>query len=123
MTFQRKKLGKEGEEAAVKFLVSNGYKIIKKNFRNNLGEIDIIAEDKDTICFVEVKTRSSDQYDSPFEAVSPKKQVKITRVAVSYLQSIDKMEAKARFDVIGIDYEKEGKERISIVKDAFEAQY
>ncbi|MBU0468583.1 MAG: YraN family protein [Candidatus Omnitrophica bacterium] len=122
MTFKRKKLGKEGEEAAVKFLRSKGYKIIEKNFSNYLGEIDIIAKDKDTICFVEVKTRSSDQYDSPFEAVSQKKQVKIARVAMSYLQQIDKMEAKSRFDVVGIDHEKEGEERISIVKDAFEVQ-
>ncbi|MBU4334813.1 MAG: YraN family protein [Candidatus Omnitrophica bacterium] len=122
MTFKRKKLGKEGEEAAVKFLRSKGYKIIEKNFSNYLGEIDIIAKDKDTICFVEVKTRSSDQYDSPFEAVSQKKQVKIARVAMSYLQQIDKMEAKSRFDVVGIDHEKEGEDRISIVKDAFEVQ-
>ncbi|MBU1997615.1 MAG: YraN family protein [Candidatus Omnitrophica bacterium] len=122
MTFKRKKLGKEGEEAAVKFLRSKGYKIIEKNFSNYLGEIDIIAKDKDTICFVEVKTRSSDQYDSPFEAVSQKKQVKIARVAMSYLQQIDKMEAKSRFDVVGIDHEKEGEERISIVKDAFGVQ-
>lgn len=121
MTFQRKKFGKEGEETAVQFLISNGYEIIKTNFKNYLGEIDVIAKDRDTICFVEVKTRSSDEYDSPLEAVSVRKQIKITKVAMSYLQKMDKMEAKTRFDVVGIDHGKFGKERVCIVKDAFDA--
>lgn len=123
MTYQRKKIGKEGEELASAFLKSNGYMIIENNFSNYLGEIDIIARDNDTLCFVEVKTRSSDQYDSPFEAVTPRKQSQIARVALSYLQETDQMNTKARFDVIGIDYGKFGKDRVRIVKDAFDTQF
>ena len=120
MTDQRKQLGAKGEKLAVEFLESQGYSIIEKNFRNYLGEIDIIAKDKDTICFIEVKTRKSDRYDSPFEAVSRRKQTQIIRVALSYLQKTRQMDSKVRFDVVGIDYEKEESKRIAIIKNAFE---
>ncbi|MEE8424042.1 MAG: YraN family protein, partial [Thermodesulfobacteriota bacterium] len=69
--------GAMGEELASKFLKKQGYKIVEKNFRTSLGEIDIIALDKGTITFVEVKTRKSTAFGYPQEAVGLKKQKKI----------------------------------------------
>jgi len=86
VTIQKIQLGQIGEEAAVTFLKQQGYQIVEQNFRNQLGEIDIVAYEGDTICFVEVKTRRSDIFGSPFESVTPAKQRKIAQVALSYLK-------------------------------------
>ena len=69
MTIQKIKLGQIGEEAAVIYLKRQGYRIVEQNFRNQLGEIDIIAYEGDTLCFIEVKTRNSDIFGSPFELI------------------------------------------------------
>jgi putative endonuclease len=79
-------LGRAGELKAAEFLKKAGYKIIKKNYRTPFGEIDIIALDGETLVFVEVKTRSSDDYGAPSEAVNQKKQEKYVRTALSFLQ-------------------------------------
>ncbi len=76
MTKQRLKLGREGEEEAVKFIKKQGYRILQTNFKTRSGEIDIIAEDKKTVAFIEVKTRSSEEYGSPLSAVNHHKQKK-----------------------------------------------
>lgn len=121
MTLQKIELGSIGEEAAVLFLEKQGYRIVEQNFRNRLGEIDIIAYDGDTICFIEVKTRNSDKFGSPFESVTIAKQRKIARVALSYLKFKGKYDAKARFDVIAIIVEESSCQNIEIIKNAFEA--
>lgn len=122
MTIQKVQLGQIGEEAAVTFLKRQGYKIIEQNFRNQLGEIDIIAADGDVLCFIEVKTRNSDLFGSPFESVTVAKQRKITRVALSYLKYKGKSNAKARFDVIAILVNGEECQSIEIIKNAFDCQ-
>ena len=66
----RRQLGKMGEELACRALEKDGYRIIDKNFSCNHGELDIIAEEKDTICFVEVKSRTSTSYGLPEESVT-----------------------------------------------------
>ncbi len=118
---QKNMLGQAGEEAAVAFLKRQGYHILERNFRNKLGEIDIIAKDDDTVCFIEVKTRRSEMFGSPFEAVTPVKQRKIIHVALSYLQVSGREESKARFDVVAVFLEEEDAPRIEIIKNAFEA--
>lgn len=75
-------LGIKGEELAVKFLKKKGYRIISRNFKSPIGEIDIIAEDLGTFVFVEVKTRSDESFGYPFEAVNYKKREKLRRVAL-----------------------------------------
>ena len=85
MTEKRLKLGREGEDAAVAFLKDKGYRIIQKNFRSKLGEIDIIAQQKETVIFIEVKSRASHQFGHPFNAITPAKQGKIIQVAQSFL--------------------------------------
>ena len=119
MSKENSYLGKIGEEAAVRALRNNGYKIIARNYRTKLGEIDIIAKDKDTFCFVEVKTRSSDKFGLPSEAVSEAKQKQIAKAALVYLKENKLLEQKARFDVVSVLNSKEG-QKIDLIKNAFE---
>ena len=107
-------MGRRGERVAVKFLTKEGYKILEKNFKTHIGEIDIIAEDEQTLCFIEVKTRSSDNFGAPSEAVTLKKQEKYYKVASEYLVRKGRMDSVCRFDVVEIE---DGK--INLIKDAF----
>ena len=83
---QHLKIGKVGEQEAVKFLKKKNYKIIDQNFSCKIGEIDIIAYQKDTIVFVEVKTRKNNLFGTPGQAVNKSKQKKIIKTALYYLQ-------------------------------------
>ena len=121
MTTQRIQLGQAGEDAAVVFLEREGYQILRRNFRNKFGEIDIIAKDRDTVCFIEVKTRKSEAYGLPFESVTKSKQRKIIYVALSYLNAQGREEANVRFDVVSVILGDEEGPQIEIIKNAFEA--
>ena len=79
-------LGESGEQLAVEFLSSKGYKILERNFKSKLGEIDIVAKDKKTICFIEVKTRSNLEKGLPQESITMRKQHQISKTALSYLK-------------------------------------
>ena len=116
------KFGAQSENLAVWYLKKNGYKIIEQNYRNQIGEIDIIAQEKKTIVFVEVKSRRSIRHGSPKWAVTPKKQRKISMVALHYLKTTGQTDAKARFDVVAIISNRD-EPRIEIVKNAFELAY
>ncbi len=96
--------GKMAEKRAVQLLKKQGYKIIEKNYRNKLGEIDIIAFDKkeNVLIFVEVKSKSSDFFGLPREMVDEYKQRKIESVATAYLMANKKIEQNIRFDVVEI---------------------
>jgi putative endonuclease len=114
--------GKESESTAVKLLKKHGYKIIEQNYRTQLGEIDIIAKEKNTIVFIEVKSRKSTSYGNPKYSVTPKKKRKISMVALYFLKVTKQSGSKARFDVVsispgGIDPE------IEIIKNAFDLAY
>lgn len=97
-----KVVGNNGEEIAYKYLKKKHYKILARNYKNPIGEIDIIAKQKDIIVFVEVKTRLSDYFGLPREAVDEHKQEKIRRVALGYLKHSRAMDSLIRFDVIEI---------------------
>ncbi len=114
----RKILGMAGEREAVRFLKKNGCRIIETNYRNRLGEIDVIALDGDVIVFAEVKTREKGGPVSPKEAVTLRKQRKMVKVAESWLKEMKKTGSRARFDVIAILSENNDK-RIEWVKHAF----
>lgn len=101
--FYKKLLGRAGEIKAAEFLKKKGYKILATNYKTHLGEIDIIALDKSTTVFIEVKTRSSDAFGAPSEAVNVKKQEKYFRVATEYLRKEGKTEMESRFDVVEIE--------------------
>ena len=98
----RNSLGNKGEKTAATYLESKGYKIIERNYRCKLGEIDLIAEKDNLIVFVEVKTRSNDKFGKGFESVVHKKIDKIRKVAMLYLIQKD-LQKEIRFDVISID--------------------
>lgn len=100
--FLHKLLGDQGERAAVRFLKKQGMQIIAKQYRNQFGEIDIIALDQNCIVFVEVKTRQSTNAGQPFEAVDDRKQRKLTKLALTWLKKNRRMNQPARFDVISI---------------------
>ncbi len=122
MLNRRQKFGEESESIAASYLKKQGYKIIEQNYRTKLGEIDIIAREKDTIAFIEVKSRKSKNFGSPKWAVTPKKQRKISMVALWYLKTTMQSNVKARFDVVSIISSKD-KPSIEIVKNAFELAY
>ena len=92
--------GDIGEEKAVKYLKKQKYRIIKRNLKNNGGEIDIIARQKKTVVFVEVKTRTDEKFGFGAEAVDLKKQSKIRNAAMLYMQKENV--ADVRFDVIEV---------------------
>ncbi|MBI4847877.1 MAG: YraN family protein [Nitrospirae bacterium] len=113
-----KTLGEKGEGLAAAFLKKKGYSIIEQNYKNSIGEIDIIAKDDDTLVFIEVKTRESIEFGLPFEAVNNRKRRKIANVALLYLKRFDDL-PQCRFDVLSICY-KNGKPEFELIRDAFE---
>lgn len=110
--------GKEGEKIAAAFLKKNGYRIIEKNYRCVLGEIDIIAREKGALVFVEVKTRKSAELGYPEQAVGINKQKKMSQLALWYLQKKN-ADTGARFDVVAITISTSGNE-IKLIKNAFD---
>jgi len=114
--------GKKSESLAAAYLKKNKYKIITENYRTRLGEIDIIARDGDTLAFVEVKSGRSDQFGSPKGAVTPRKQRKISMVALQYLKATKQPHRRARFDVVSICYAGNHPE-IELIKNAFETAF
>ena len=120
MISTNKQIGRRGEDLAVEFLKENGYQILEKNFSTKLGEIDIIAQDHDTISFIEVKSRTDSTRGSPLEAITPFKRRKLSQAALLFLKQRNLFEAKARFDVITIEKDALGQPTISFYKDAFE---
>lgn len=102
-------LGKSGEEIALHYLEDKKYKIIAKSFRLFRGEIDIIAFDRKTLVFVEVKTRKSRDFGLPEESVTPSKQQQIKKIAQGFLTKNNLHDVECRFDVISLSFnEKEG---------------
>jgi putative endonuclease len=110
-------IGKKQEKKAILYLEKNGYKILKTNYRTPFGELDIIAKDKDTIVFIEVKYRSTKAFGIPEEAVDIRKREHIIRSALSYLKSYNKVNFPFRFDVIAIT-----PTTLRHYKDAFDAE-
>lgn len=113
-------LGSSGEEIAADFLQAKGYRILFKNYKIKLGEIDIIAKDKDTFVFVEVKTRHNEKFGLPAESVSPNKQKQLSKVAVAFLKEKNLFDKKARFDVLSVILSRREGRRIDLIQDAFE---
>ena len=95
------KLGKKGEAQARKYLQKNGWKILETNWRNPFGEVDIIAKKDDTIAFIEVKTRLSDSYGVPSEAVTEQRKHRYIMGAKYYFANRE-IDCTVRFDIIEI---------------------
>ena len=113
-------LGKKGEEIAARYLGDKGYKILERNYKSKLGEIDIIAQEDNTICFIEVKTRKTHTTVSPQESVNQDKQYQLSKTALTFLKSRSLLSKRCRFDVVSIILnEDETLEKITLIKNAF----
>lgn len=122
MLNKQQQFGKTAESIAAGQLRKQGYRILARNYRTTLGEIDIIAREMDVIVFIEVKARNSNRFGNAKHAVTLKKQKKIARVAVSYLKEINQPNARARFDVVAVDARKKDG-NMEIIKNAFDLPY
>ena len=112
--------GREGENIAAGYLEKKGYKIEKRNYRAVGCEIDIIARKEDTICFIEVKTRSGVDFGFPSEYVNQRKMEKIIRAAEIFYSCKKYQRFKVRFDIISVLYGAGGI-KIEYLENAFEA--
>ena len=114
----RQRVGRSGEEDAVRYLKQKGYRILARNFRTEDGEIDAVAEDGDVLVFVEVKTNVRGGFGEPEDRVDLKKQVRIGRVAMGYLQAEGLEDVDCRFDVVTVTRTR-GRTAIRHIEDAF----
>ncbi len=114
-----KKKGQEGERLAVRFLERQGYRILDRNYRNRLGEIDIVAEDRGVLVFTEVRTLKASAGHSPEETIQWKKQQRISRTALAYIQHKHLEDRPARFDVISVIFDG-NRSTLRHIPDAFE---
>ncbi len=94
--------GELGERAAKKFLQKAGLKFLTANFRSECGEIDLIFRDGDCLCFIEVKTRSSEEWTRPADAVDARKKKLLSQTALDYLRRIKNPQVKFRFDIVEV---------------------
>jgi putative endonuclease len=118
----RPELARIGEEHAARFLRSKGYRVRERNFRTGSGEVDIIADHGDTLVFVEVKARSSDEFGEPREAVTSWKQQRIIRAARGYLANRERRERLTRFDVVEVFITPQGRvQKVDVIEGAFRA--
>lgn len=117
MSRQRRRLGERGEDLAVDYLRKKGFRILERNFRCRLGEIDIIARDGGDIVFVEVRSRSSSQYGLAQESINRNKMNRLRRLAGFYLAGRGEGELNVRFDVVAVNWA--GQEVVTHIENAF----
>jgi putative endonuclease len=109
--------GRVAEDAAVAWLEGHGYRIVERNHRNAAGELDVVAEDGEVLCFVEVKARTETLFGPALAAVGPRKRQRVARAAALYL-ALRGVQPACRFDVLAMEVE-DGSWQVTLVKDAF----
>lgn len=112
-------LGRKGERAAFIFLQHLGYMIVARNFRTVHGEIDLVAWDRDILCFVEVKTRATTEHGRPEEAVTTFKQRQILNTALDYLRKANLHPVNLRFDIVSVQFSADGTPVCQLTRRAF----
>jgi putative endonuclease len=120
MTIERQQLGILGERLAVAELARRGYAVLALRYRTPCGEIDIIADDRGTLVFVEVKARMDDEFGSAAEAVTPWKQRRLARMARDYLMREAIVDRACRFDVVTVMFDT-AEPRIEVYENAFDS--
>ena len=98
---QHNELGKKGEQLAIDYLISKGYTIVQRNYRFQKAEVDIIAQLKNTLAIVEVKTRSTTDFGNPQDFVKPKQIQRFVKAVDEYV-IVNKLDVEVRFDIIAI---------------------
>lgn len=116
---EKRDLGRQGEQMAEQFLCARGYEIIVRNYRCTYGEVDLVARDRDTLVFVEVRTQSGSSFGGPLESVTRRKQRQIAKAALHYVVRHRVENQALRFDVIGISWDTSAPQIVH-VKGAFE---
>ena len=111
------KLGRFGEDLAIEFLQKQGYRIIERNFRIRGGEIDVIAQEGNTLVYVEIKTRTTFQFGRPEEAVTPKKIHFLKRAAKFYRNNRKPLIELERIDVVAVDLLDPANPQIKLIKN------
>ena len=116
---KRKDTGTLGEKLARDFLKKRGYRIKETNYRCPEGEIDIVARHKDFLVFVEVRTKTSQDFGSPEESITPAKQEKMRATAFHYRQAHDNLPPSWRIDVVAVELNQKGElSRIELIENA-----
>lgn len=118
MTYARQLLGRQGESMACAELERLGYTIVERRFRTRFGEIDVVANDRGTVVFVEVKAKTDAEFGSPAEAVTKQKQRRLVSMAEQYVAFHHLDNTPCRFDVVGIDLSM-APATVTVYKDAF----
>jgi putative endonuclease len=121
MTFQRQRLGIIGEELAAAALASRGYAILERRYATERGEIDIIAEDGETLVFVEVRARATGEFGRAAESVTDAKKRQVARMAIEYLARHRISDRPCRFDVVAVDGALGAAPEVTVYRDAFDA--
>lgn len=122
MTDARQDLGKSGENLAARELESRGYAIVERRYRTAHGEIDLVARDGETMVFVEVRWKKSDEFGTAAESVTPAKQRRVIRMAADYLARHGLYDrCPVRFDVVAIDDRPDGTPQLVVFTGAFDA--
>ncbi len=116
----RRRLGQEGESAAEEYLRHKGYRIVARNLRSPVGELDLVAEDGQVLVFVEVKARRTDAFGGAIHAVHRRKQEKLIRLAVQYLARHHIKDRLCRFDVVLLQGTDTVGSQIEHIQNAFE---
>ena len=118
----RQILGARGEKAAARYLRRRGYKILTKNFRSGKAEVDLVARHKDWLVFVEVKTRETEQFGAPSEAVQLDKQRNLSKAALDYLRQLGNPRIHFRFDIVEVVQRADSKkpDDIRLIQNAFD---
>jgi len=119
---ERQLLGARGEKAATRFLRRRGYKILLRNFRSGKAEVDIVARHKDWLVFVEVKTRETEEFGAPSEAVQRDKQRNLSKAALDYLRLLGNPRIHFRFDIVEVVHRKGVRkpDDIRLIENAFD---
>ena len=116
---KRRETGALGEKFARNFLKKKGYRIRETNFRCHEGEIDIIAEKKDYLVFIEVRTKTSSSFGSPEESITYTKKEKLVASALSYMETHRNLPALWRIDFVAVELDKDGRAvRIDLIENA-----
>ena len=99
---RRRQTGQQGEAIAAGYFIERGFRILDRNWRCPIGELDIVMEQGDTLIFVEVRTRRGQRYGSPEESITPNKQARLIELAHSYLQQLQPSHQQWRIDILAV---------------------
>ena len=118
MADQRRQLGNWGEERAAGFLQAQGYRIIERNWRCSLGELDLIAWEGECLAFIEVRTRRGRAYGTPEESITTRKRAKLIALSQTYMQEHPHLRCNWRIDVVAVELRRASLPRINLIRNA-----